>query len=176
MLRVNHLLMTARLERGQNSLFGLPSIDKNPKRLYLELEVTFINEVKSSFITALVDTGADVNLINASFLKKLFPDVDINANMEETSLKVQGFSGERVGLIGSIKICARGHKLLSYRELEFLVFDFDSGFPVVLGLHVLEILSLNLVYKLRNNVKQPTLVHQKSKFDGLITSYYRDDL
>ena len=96
--------------------------------------------------------------------------------MEETSLKVQGFSGERVGLIGSIKICARGHKLLSYRELEFLVFDFDSGFPVVLGLHVLEILSLNLVYKLRNNAKQPTLVHQKSKFDGLITSYYRDDL
>ena len=176
MLCVNHLLMAARLERGQNSLFGLPSIDKNPKRLYLELEVTFVNEVKSSFITALVDTGADVNLINASFLKKLFPDVDINANMEETSLKVQGFSGERVGLIGSIKICARGHKLLSYRELEFLVFDFDSGFPVVLGLHVLETLSLNLVYKLRNNAKQPTLVHQKSKFDGLITSYYRDDL
>ena len=91
MLRVNHLLMAARLKRGQNSLFGLPSVDKNPKRLYLELEVTFINEVKSSFITALVDTGADVNLINASFLKKLFPDVDINTNMEETSLKVQGF-------------------------------------------------------------------------------------
>ena len=112
MLRVNHLLMAARLERGQNSLFGLPSIDKNPKRLYLELEVTFINEVKSSFITALVDTGADVNLINASFLKKLFPDVDINANMEETSLKVQGFSGGSVGPMGSIKIYARGHRLL----------------------------------------------------------------
>ena len=174
MLRVNHLLMAARLERGQNSLFGLPSIDKNPKRLYLELEVTFINEVKSSFITALVDTGADVNLINASFLKKLFPDVDINANMEETSLKVQGFSGGSVGLIGGIKICARGHKSLSYRELEFLVFDFDSGFPVILGLNVLETLSLNLVYKLRDNVKQPTLVHQKSEFDGLITSYYCD--
>ena len=176
MLCVNHLLMVAHLERKQNSLLDLPSIDKNLKRLYLELEVTFINEVKSNFITALVDTGADVNLINASFLKKLFPDVDINANMEETSLKVQGFSGERVGLIGSIKICARGHKLLSYRELEFLVFDFDSGFPVVLGLNILEILSLILIYKLRDNVKQPTLVHQKSEFEVLITSYYSDDL
>ena len=128
MLRVNHLLMAARLERGQNSLFGLPSIDKNPKRLYLELEVTFINEVKSSFITILVDTGVDVELIDVSFLKKLFPDVDISANMEEASLKVQNFSGGSVGLIGSIKICAREYKLLSYRGLEFLVLDFDSGF------------------------------------------------
>ena len=100
MLRVNHLLMAARLERGQNSLFGLPSIDKNPKRLYLELEVTFVNEVKSSFITALVDTGADVNLINASFLRKLIPDVDINANMEENSLKVQDFFREECGPYG----------------------------------------------------------------------------
>ena len=50
--------------------------------------MTFVNEVKSSFITALVDTGTDVNLITASFLRKLIPDVDINANMEETSLKV----------------------------------------------------------------------------------------
>ena len=112
MLCVNHLLMVAHLERKQNSLLGLPSIDKNPKRLYLELEVTFINEVKSNFITALVDTGADVNLINASFLKKLFPDVDINANMEENSLKVQDFSGRSVGPMGSIKIYAREHRLL----------------------------------------------------------------
>ena len=112
MLRVNHLLMAARLERGQNSLFGLPSIDKNPKRLYLELEVTFINEVRSSFLTALVDTGVDVNLIDVSFLKKLFPDVNINANMEETSLQVQGFSGGSVGPIGSFKIYAHGHRLL----------------------------------------------------------------
>ena len=88
MLRINHLLMVAYLERKQNSLLGLPSIDKNPKRLYLELEVTFINEVRSSFLTALVDTGVDVNLIDVSFLKKLFPDINISANMEETSLKV----------------------------------------------------------------------------------------
>ena len=74
--------------------------------------MTFVNEVKSSFITALVETGTDVNLINASFLRKLIPDVDINANMEETSLKVQGFSGGSVGLIESIKICAREHRLL----------------------------------------------------------------
>ena len=60
--------------------------------------------------------------------------------------------------------------------MKFLIFDFDSGFPVVLGLNILEILSLNLIYKLRDNVKQPTLVHQKSEFEGLITSYYRDDL
>ena len=90
--------------------------------------MTFINEVKSNFITALVDTGVDANLIDVSFLKKLFPDVNINANMEETSLKVQNFSGGSVGLIGSIKICAQGYKLLSYRELEFLILDFDSGF------------------------------------------------
>ena len=120
--------MVAHLERKQNSLLGLPSIDKNPKRLYLELEVTFINEVKSNFITALVDTGVDANLIDVSFLKKLLPDVSINANMEETSLKVQNFSGGSVGLIGSIKICAQGYKLLSYGELEFLILDFDSGF------------------------------------------------
>ena len=42
--------------------------------------------------------------------------------------------------------------------------------------NVLKTLSLNLVYKLRDNVKQPTLVHQKSEFDSLITSYYHDDL
>ena len=128
MLCVNHLLMVAHLERKQNSLLGLPSIDKNPKRLYLELEVTFINEVKSNFITALVDTGVDANLIDVSFLKKLFPDINISANMEETSLKVQNFSGGSVGLIGSIQICAREYKLLSYRGLEFLILDFDSGF------------------------------------------------
>ena len=90
--------------------------------------MTFINEVKSSLITALVDTGVDVILIDVSFLKKLFPDINISANMEETSLKVQNFSGGSVGLIGSIKICAREYKLLSYRGLEFLVLDFDSGF------------------------------------------------
>ena len=42
--------------------------------------------------------------------------------------------------------------------------------------NVLKTLFLNLVYKLRDDVEQPTLVHQESKFDGLITSYYRNDL
>ena len=57
-----------------------------------------------------------------------------------------------------------------------MIFDFESGFPAVLGLNILEILSLNLIYKLRDNVKQPTLVHQKSEFEVLITSYYSNDL
>ena len=48
--------------------------------------MTFIDEVKSSLITALVDMGADVNLIGVSFLKELFLDIDINAKMEEKSL------------------------------------------------------------------------------------------
>ena len=59
--------------------------------------MTFVNEVKSSFITALVETGTDVNLIDASFLRKLIPDVDINANMEEKSLKSARLFREECG-------------------------------------------------------------------------------
>ena len=80
--------------------------------MYLKLGLTFVNEVKSSFIAALVETGTDVNLIDASFLKKLIPDVDINANMEENSLKMQDFSGRSVGPMRSIKIYACEHRLL----------------------------------------------------------------
>ena len=80
--------------------------------MYLKLGLIFVNEVKSSFNTALVETGTDVNLIDASFLKKLIPDVDINANMEENSLKMQDFSGRSVGPMGSIKIYACEHRLL----------------------------------------------------------------
>ena len=80
--------------------------------MYLKLGLTFVNEVKSSFITALVETGTDVNLIDASFLRKLIPDVDINANMEENSLKMQDFSGGSVGTMRSIKIYACEHRLL----------------------------------------------------------------
>ena len=149
--------------------------DKVTKRLYLKLELTFVDEVRSNFVTALVDTGADVNLINVNFLKRLFPNVDIDAKMEETSLKVQGFTGGDVSLLGSIRICTRGHERLSYRELDFLVYDLDNGFPIILGLKVLEHLSLNLIYKEYNEVKRPYLIHEKPEFGGLITSYHLSD-
>ena len=149
--------------------------DKVTKRLYLKLELTFVDEVRSNFVTALVDTGADVNLINVNFLKRLFPNVDIDAKMEETSLKVQGFTGGDISLVGSIKICTRGHERLSYRELDFLVYDLDNGFPIILGLKVLEHLSLNLIYKEHNKVKRPYLIHENPEFGGLITSYHLSD-
>ena len=69
--------------RGHNSLFGLPLVDK---WMYIGLDLAFIDEVKSSLITALVDMGADVNLIGVSFLKELFLDINTNAKMEEKSL------------------------------------------------------------------------------------------
>ena len=56
-----------------------------------------------------------------------------------------------------------------------MIFDFDSGFPVVLGLNILENF-FYIIYKLRDSVKQPTLVLQKSEFEVLITSYYSNDL
>ena len=165
------------MEQKNNHIFTLPTFDKQTKRLYLKLELTFIDELNSNYATALIDTGADVNLINVNFLNRLFPNLAIKLEdrLENTDVKVQGFSGADIKLLGSVKVCVRGHERLSYNELEFLVYDIENGYPVILGLKVLEQLSLNLIYKSQNSVKRPHLVHENPEFENLITSYHLSD-
>ena len=123
------------MEQKNNHIFTLPTFDKQTKRLYLKLELTFIDELNSNYATALIDTGADVNLINVNFLNRLFPNLAIKLEdrLENTDVKVQGFSGADIKLLGSVKVCVRGHERLSYNELEFLVYDIENGYPVILG-------------------------------------------
>ena len=148
MLRINRLLTNAKINKREGNIFSLPTFDDTVRRLYLKLEMTFVDSKYSNSVTCLCDTGSDVNIISKAFLARLFPRFrsNLHEQLDTTLNTVQGFSGGKVNIIGTVKIAVRTHVNLAYEEMTFYVCDIETNFPCIVGLRSLEILKLDMIF------------------------------
>ena len=180
MLRINRLLTNAKINKREGNIFSLPTFDDTVRRLYLKLEMTFVDSKYSNSVTCLCDTGSDVNIISKAFLARLFPRFrsNLHEQLDTTLNTVQGFSGGKVNIIGTVKIAVRTHINLAFEDMIFYVCDIETNFPCIVGLRSLEILKLDMIFRPdpKNFPRyRPYLRHWNKQYQKYITSYHLSD-
>ena len=180
MLRINRLLTNAKINKREGNIFSLPTFDDTVRRLYLKLEMTFVDSEYSNSVTCLCDTGSDVNIISKAFLARLFPRFrsNLHEQLDTTLNTVQGFSGGKVNIIGTVKIAVRTHVNLAFEDMIFYVCDIETNFPCIVGLRSLEILKLDMIFRPdpKNYPRyRPYLRHWNKQYQKYITSYHLSD-
>ena len=140
--------------------------DANHK-LYVHTQFTLLE--RSLHTTCLVDTGADINLVSALYLKQLLRSGWSKAKemMKPSNIKVSSFTNDNIPIKGMLDIDTKFVEHEPYRRVRFHVIreDINVSCPVIIGMKTMTNFKLEIRYKRRGCL----LYTSPSPRDGLLS-------
>ena len=149
----------------------------NNHKLYINTQFTILD--RSLQTTCLVDTGADLNLISALYLKQLLRSSWTKAKsmMKPSNIRVSSFTNDNIPIKGMLDIETKFVEHESYRKLRFHVIreDINVSCPVIVGIKTMTEFGLEIRYKRKNGINLPSVNTFRNKQFIPVPSYYLSD-
>ena len=127
----------------------------------------------------LADTGSDINLISAMYLKQLMRSDwhKVKELIQPSYIQVSSFSNDRIPLKGVMDIEIKFVEHEHYRRVRFHIIreDINVSCPIIIGIKTMSAFRLEIRYKQKKNVNIPavnTFHHQQFV---PVPSYYLTD-
>ena len=150
--------------------------DDMGKKLYIPGHLKFHN-TSPQRVSAFVDTGADLNIIQMDYLLRLFPELSskfIVSKLGKTKYSLKGYTGHEIRILGVTEMSMALHNNSSYHDLIMYVVDSPGQIqtPLIISLKTLGLFNLTMHFQTINKENIPYLESVGKK----VLTYYLNDI